>query len=149
MSVVVDANLIAAQSIEFPWSPAARSRFRAWIAAGTVVAAPVLWQYEVTTAVRKLSSRAVLDEERASAILDGFYSLGIRSVAPTPELQRGALEWAARLGVTAAYDAAYLALADELAAPFWTADRRLVNGARAAGADWVHDATAPEIESST
>lgn len=143
MSVVVDANLIAGQSIDFPWSHAARSRFRAWLASGTVVVAPVLWQYEVTSTLRKLSGRGGLTAERASAILDGLYSLGVRSVGPTPELQQAALEWATRLGVLATYDAAYLALADELAAPFWTADRRLFNGARALGADWVHDVTAP------
>jgi predicted nucleic acid-binding protein len=147
VSVVVDANVIAAQSIDFPWSGAARSRFRAWLASGTVVVAPALWQYEVTTTLRKHSSRGGFTAEQLAAILDRFYSLGVRSVAPTPELQQGALEWATRLGVLATYDAAYLALADELAAPFWTADRRLLNGARALGADWVHDVTVPESES--
>lgn len=146
MSIVLDANVIAAQSIEFSWSPTARSRFRTWVDSGEVLVAPTLWQYEVTSTVRKYSDQGVLVPGEASAVLDRFWSLGIQSVGPTPELLRGALEWAERLGTTAAYDGAYLALADELAAPFWTADRRLFNGARALGADWVRDATAPENE---
>jgi predicted nucleic acid-binding protein len=48
------------------------------------------------------------------------------------------LGWAERLGHSKTYDSAYLAVAEALQAEFWTADRRLEQSARRAGASWVH-----------
>ncbi len=139
MTVVLDANVIVAQVVEVDWSNRAQARFSDWFRAGTVLVAPALWQYEVTTALRKLTVLTGLSQDEADAVLEKVYSLGIETVVPSPELQRSALAWAARLGVIAAYDASYLALAERLHADFWTGDSRLAKGARAAGAKWVHD----------
>ena len=59
-------------------------------------------------------------------------------VPPSPELHDRAWYWAGRLNQSKTYDAQYVALAELERADFWTADRRLVNGARQAGAGWVH-----------
>lgn len=139
MTVVLDANVIVAQVVEVDWSDRAQARFSDWFRTGAVLVAPALWQYEVTTALRKLSVLTELSHDEADAILEKVYSLGIETVAPSPELQRSALAWAGRLGVMATYDATYLALAERLHAPFWTGDSRLARSARAAGAKWVHD----------
>ena len=52
-------------------------------------------------------------------------------------LHERALRLAAELGHAKTYDAHYLALAKELRVELWTADRRLANGARTIGIDWV------------
>lgn len=49
-----------------------------------------------------------------------------------------AFDWAEKLGQSKAYDSFYLALAETLRAPLWTADRRLANAARQIGISWVH-----------
>lgn len=146
MSLVVDANVLLAQAIAVPYSAAARRRFRDWVEAGTLLVAPALWEYQATSALRRLLSLEELTSEQASRALDRIYSLGVDSVPPTAQLQRSALSWAQRLGRSKAYDTVYLAVAERLEAPFWTADLRLVRNARALGADWIHDATAPENE---
>jgi predicted nucleic acid-binding protein len=53
-------------------------------------------------------------------------------------LRERALRWADRLGHAKAYDAHYLALAEQEGLELWTADRRLSNGAQQAGAHCVH-----------
>lgn len=146
MTVVLDANVLVAQVVELSWAAVARVRFRAWVDAETVLVAPSLWQYETTSTLRKLTALGAITAAEADEILDGVHSLGIETIEPTLEVHRSALAWAARLGTNAAYDACYLAVAERLHAPFWTADRRLFRGARAAGADWVHDIIA-EAES--
>ncbi len=146
MSLVVDSNVLMGQAVHLPYSVAARRHFRDWMESGTRLVAPVLWQYEVTSVLRRLVSLKELSAEQANRAFDRIYSLGVESVAPTPELQRSALSWAERLGRSKAYDSAYLAVAERLGAPFWTADRHLVRNARGLGLDWVCDATTAETD---
>jgi len=70
--------------------------------------------------------------------LDELLGMELEVVATTPKLHRRALEWAERLAQSRAYDAQYLALAEQHSAELWTGDKRLVNGAAALGVDWVH-----------
>ena len=58
-----------------------------------------------------------------------------------PGLSLRAFEMAACFKQPAAYDAHYLALADHLSCPFWTADERLYNGVQAdfPHARWLGD----------
>ena len=58
-------------------------------------------------------------------------------VEATLETHRRALGWAARLQATVAYDAQYLALAEQTGAEFWTADKRLADRAHQAKISWV------------
>ena len=78
-----------------------------------------------------------LTAERGHRVVDDLLALGVELVPSSPQQCHRALDWAERLGQARAYDATYLALAEELDAEFWTADRRLANAARHAGADWV------------
>jgi predicted nucleic acid-binding protein len=148
VSLVVDSNVLLAQAVDLEYSVVARRRFRVWLESGTLLFAPALWQYEVTSALRRLISRRELTSKQADAVLDTLYALGVESVAPTPELQRSALRWAERLGRSKAYDSAYLAVGERLGATFWTADRHLVRNAQSLGLDWVQDATTTDSETS-
>jgi hypothetical protein len=68
------------------------------------------------------------------------WACGWRLAAPDDELVRSALAWTVRLDWAAAYDSAYLALAEELGCDLWTAGRYLV---RAVDVGWVRVAGAP------
>jgi len=135
---VIDSNLAVALVVPLPYSEVAGQRFRAWKEAGVDLCAPTLWGYEVASTLRQMTVAKVISPREA---LDGFHSilvLTVQEISPTPELHQEALRWADQLGQRVAYDAAYLALAEQLQAHFWTADRRLANAAQQAGATWVH-----------
>ncbi len=73
-------------------------------------------------------------------VVDGGVVLALLLLLPITQavsLHARALSWAARLGHTKAYDAQYLAPAEEMRCPLLTADLRLVRAAQALGADWV------------
>jgi predicted nucleic acid-binding protein len=53
MSVVVDANLIAALVLPLPYSDQATRKITAWNRAGVELLAPLLLEYEVAAILRK------------------------------------------------------------------------------------------------
>ena len=69
--------------------------------------------------------------DRATAIdsLNDFLAIPIRLLR-SPDLHRRAFELADELGLSAAYDAHYLAVAEAHECEFWTADERLFNAVR-------------------
>lgn len=74
---------------------------------------------------------------RAGTLTDAGAHEALRSTGDLPinlhadaKLHDGALEFAVRFDVPAAYDAHYLALAGRLGVEFWTADRRLAHAVR-------------------
>jgi predicted nucleic acid-binding protein len=138
MSLVIDANLVVALAIPLPYSEAARNKLVSWKAADEQIFTPMLCEYEVTSALRKAVNVGLLDSEQGMLALRNIHTLNVHSIAPNIELHQQALRWAERLKQSKAYDAQYLALAEELRSVLWTGDLRLVNGARQAGADWVH-----------
>jgi predicted nucleic acid-binding protein len=92
--------------------------------------APQLLDLEVTQVLRRYCTAGELDPERARQALGDLTDLAITRYPHPPFLPR---IWELRHNVTA-YDAAYVALAEVLAAPLLTGDVRL---AAAPG----HDAT--------
>ena len=89
--------------------------------------APAIWLHEVVnglvTAVRR--GRIVADD--AAAQLRALLRLGVRLVDPAPE---DLLAQSFRFG-TAAYDTAYLPLAEALGGPLWTGERRFYDAVHA------------------
>lgn len=135
--VVIDANVAVALTIELPWSTQARARVAGWQGTRTSILVPVLWQYELISALRKARQAGLLAPDEVDRALTSLFSLGVQSIQPDLELHRQALRWADRLGQAVAYDAQYLALAERIGATFWTADRRLHDRSRECGAGWV------------
>lgn len=138
MSVVVDANVLAALVLPLPHSDRAAKRITDWKRAGMELLAPVLLEYETGAVLRKAVMAHWLTTDLAAEAVGQILALKVRCIAPTPWLHERALCWADRLGHSNAYDAHYLALAEQEGAELWTADRRLASGAQQAGAGWVH-----------
>ncbi len=137
MSVVVDANLVAAIILPLPYSEASGEKMAVWKQTGETILAPVLWEYELVTALRRAMLHGLLNPDQASGALHQVVILSVHSVPPSESLHQRALAWAEQLGQSRAYDSQYLALAEELGATLWTGDRRLANGASQLGIDWV------------
>lgn len=99
--------------------------------------APSLWLYEVTNGLVTAVRRGRLAPEIGAQALDHLVALEVR-LADSPV--REVYEQALRHHV-AAYDAAYLALAEDLGAPLWTGDRRLYEMIRdtASFIHWIGD----------
>ena len=113
-------------------------RFSEWQSAQYRLVAPTLWLAECTSAVRAAVYARAVSIEKARVAIEDLFTLGVEIVPMDASLCQAAFEWAGRLGQVRAYDGFYLTLAEQLNAQFWTADRRLTNSARQAGAGWVH-----------
>jgi predicted nucleic acid-binding protein len=137
MNVAVDANLVAALFLPLPYSAKAAAKVEEWERLGVGLLAPVLLEYELVTILRKAVVADLLAPGVAAEVVQCVADLEIRCLPPTSGLHRQALEWSERLGHSKSYDGHYLALASERQVELWTADRRLVNAALQAGADWV------------
>jgi predicted nucleic acid-binding protein len=138
MNAVVDAGLITGLVLPLPYSDLAMQRMMAWRQAGIELLAPVLLEYEVAAVLRKAVAARWLTTDLAVEAMGEILALNVGCLPPTAALHERALHWAERLGHGKAYDAHYLALAEQEGLELWTADRRLANAARQGGAAWVH-----------
>jgi predicted nucleic acid-binding protein len=94
---------------------------------------PCLWEFEMTNVLLVAERRARITEAQAARFLDLLTQLPIRiDVSPTDVT---ALLAAGRRHGLSAYDAAYLVLAERLAAPLATLDDVLATAGRNAGVD--------------
>ena len=138
MSAVIDANLVAAIVLPLPYSDQATHKIAAWKRTGVGLLAPLLLEYEVAAILRKAVLARWLTTDVAVEAMGHILTLNIQCFPSTANLHAQALRWAHRLGGSKAYDAHYLALAEQEGVKLWTADRRLVNSARQAGVAWAH-----------
>jgi predicted nucleic acid-binding protein len=139
--LILDANILVALAIPTAASAKAAKWMDDWLASKQEFFAPALWSYEAVSSIRKYVSAGLIDSQEAYTAVDRLLTLGVQDVAPSVTLQRRALQWAERLSGFVAYDAAYLAVAEELQAPFWTTDGKLVKKARGLGVDWIFNLT--------
>ena len=136
-TAVVDAGLAIFTVLSTPQSEAATRVWGYLMRERVSVHAPFLWRYEVTSVIRKYLFDELLTPDEAEQALETALALGVNFVEEDDALCRSALRWANQLGQRVAYDGFYLALAERLAAPLWTSDKRLANNAQQNGANWV------------
>lgn len=98
-----------------------------WDAEGVELHAPLLTQYEVASALTRRRVQDGLSAEDASEALAIIDALGV-TFDLAPDNAR-AVEIAVELKRHSAYDAAYLALAEQLDAEVWTLDGPLARNA--------------------
>ena len=121
--LVVDACVVAKWQLDDEEETAAALALRddLLIAEEIEVHAPTLLTYELTNIIHNAARKARLEPARAEEALSNLLACPIELHAPEP-LRVLAI---ARECALAAYDAAYVALAERLGAELWTADRPL------------------------
>lgn len=137
-TIVVEANLALSYVISLPYLQLAMAHFDQWAQAQARLVVPVFWRYEVLSGLRKAINMKMLTLEQAIITFKTLQEIDLEEIPSSEKEIDKILVWAERLQQMVAYDAVYLALSEQMGAEFWTADRRLANAARAAGADWVH-----------
>lgn len=118
--IVVDASVIANVVGD---DEAAGQLARARLAAASAVSAPDLVDVETVSVLRRRWLAGDLADERFQGAVDDLLALPITRFPVGPMMVRA---FELRANITA-YDACYIALAEALACPLITADRRLAN----------------------
>lgn len=137
-TAVIDANLTLGLFLPLPYTDAVYRLVENFHYAQADLYAPCLWEYECLSGLRRAVSQGYIRSEDAFQILRDLLALEIACVPPDLALAESALRWAERLGQNKAYDAHYVALAEQLEAEFWSADQRLVHTMRRQGISWTH-----------
>lgn len=117
--IVLDASGTVGYLTDRP--PGSRAAVQQRLTPDETLHAPHLLDAEVAHTLRRLVLARELTEEQAQTALEDFILLPVTRYAHSALLPR---VWALRHNLTA-YDALYVALSEELAAPLLTLDRRL------------------------
>ncbi|MEW6128540.1 MAG: type II toxin-antitoxin system VapC family toxin [Acidobacteriota bacterium] len=130
-NVVVDANLFVVMAGNDSRGLLVLERFADWIDSGVKIHAPELSRYEFANAVPRLIVAGILIQS------DLDEALGKVDVLPVQyhhlSNPKRVIEISIMLGRQNAYDAAYLALAEELSCELWTLDGPLYRNAKGYG----------------
>jgi predicted nucleic acid-binding protein len=136
-SVVIDANIALKWVLVESDSQIARVLLADWKNKKTIIYVPTLLTYEITNILYREVRAGSIPLETAE---DGI-NLIFRAVSPVfsrnSALNLRALALAKQFGLSAAYDAHYLALAESKQCPFWTADTRMWRAVKDQF-DWVY-----------
>ncbi len=124
--VCVDASFVLKLVLPEADSERVATLWGDWRDARVEILAPALLPFEATSAIRKAVHRDSLSVESGRIALAAYLTLetGIVLVAPDG-LHTRAWELAIQHQQPRMYDAYYVALAESLGCPLWTADERL------------------------
>lgn len=97
--------------------------------------APSVWLYEITDGLVTAVRRGRISEEQGSLALEQLTSLGVTFTDP----DLGHCYWTAVRHRVAAYDSAYMALAERLGTVVWTGDRKFWKAVRSTSSSvrWI------------
>lgn len=128
--ICVDASIVVRTVLDPEWQQIQRL-WETWEQEEERIVAPTLLLYEVTNALYQYQKMGLLSASATALALRAALALPIQLHGDTA-LHGQALAVAGRLGLSASYDAHYLALAERLGAELWTADRKLARKLRTA-----------------
>lgn len=127
MTVVLDSNVVVALVLDAHRGPAVERRLREWEDAGETLHAPSLFRYEVANALARNVAAGAIDVSDATPAWERMTAIEVRlhGLADGPAV----VAVAQALQRESAYDASYIALAQELDAELWTLDGPLARNA--------------------
>jgi predicted nucleic acid-binding protein len=129
--VVVDANLLVALVSGDPRGNKVLQHFTDWLSHNVELHAPLLAQYETANALTRLVVGSAFPADKVEEAWSNISILPIRYHELTDA--KRVVETALALKRQNAYDAAYVALAEELGAELWTLDGPLYRNAHGLG----------------
>lgn len=133
--ICVDASVVLKLLLFEADSYKAHALWTTWAEQEIKPTAPCHLAFEVTSVIRNHVYRRTISAEAGQIAFEAFSAQEITFVHPD-HLNRRAWELAEQYNRPTAYDAHYLALAEELGCELWTADRRLINALQGA-LSWV------------
>ena len=136
--IVLDAGVVVPLILPHPLGGAVEQRMRHWKREYYRLVSPCFMPVEVVSALRQAVYAGKFDSRQALEAVEIVMSLGIEWMTPGGDGLQSALRWAERLGQSKAYDAQYVALAEQLGAELWSADQRLINALKEQGITWAH-----------
>lgn len=144
--ICVDASVAAKWIFDEEHFQAARALYRDAADRAERIVAPLLLPIEMTNIIRQRMRRAKPPQQHpltlpeATDALERFLAFPLALTMP-PELHRQALELAAAHDLPAVYDTHYLAMAQMLGCPLWTADQNLIHtlGGTLPFVKWIGD----------
>jgi predicted nucleic acid-binding protein len=132
LAVVLDANVFVALVVDHERGPVAEQLITRCVDAGEDLHAPELTTYEVASALTRLTTSRALDRGSVDGAWNALLALPVE-YHPLREHGPRAVQIAGLLERQSAYDAAYLALAEEVGGELVTFDGRLVRNASRIG----------------
>ena len=138
MAVVVDASIAVNFLLTQAYSVEAEQCLERWESVREMLYALGHWYAEVVSALQFAVYQRKLNSQDAQTLVDVLPELGVQVVQPPADLLKASLRWAERLGQNKAYDAQYVALAEQLKAELWSADQRLIHALKEQGIPWAH-----------
>lgn len=141
MIICVDASLVI-RRVAFPDDLTVQKLWDDWADQRVQLVAPGLLPFEVTNVLYRYQRQAWLSSQTVVAALNAALALPVSLVQDT-DLHLSARLLAEKFMLPAAYDAHYLALAERLNSPLWTADKRLFHAIQNAGIQWIKLADTP------
>lgn len=125
-AICVDASFMVKLVLPEAGSEQAEALWDRWLAGGILVFAPALMPFEAISAIRKQVQRNLIATTRGEAAVDAFSALAQDIILqPAADLYSAAWSLANRYQRPNLYDAYYVALADSLDCPLWSADDHL------------------------
>jgi predicted nucleic acid-binding protein len=132
VAVVVDANVLVVMVSGDARGARASAQVEAWITADEEMHAPELLPYELASAFTRLVAGGAMSARQVGSAWEELSLLPIVQHPVSDDLPQ-IVQIALRLERQGAYDAAYIALAEELGAVLWTLDGPLARNAEAVG----------------
>ncbi|MGB2694643.1 MAG: type II toxin-antitoxin system VapC family toxin [Dehalococcoidia bacterium] len=124
MPVCVDASVVVAWLVPQQADPHVYELFDGWVDEGIELVGPALLYSEVVSVLRHQVHKGTLDEADAERLVRLLLRFGIRRI-DNVSIYRRAYQLATRFGHDRAYDAHYLAVAEQEGCELWTRDRPL------------------------
>jgi len=127
--VCVNASLVLKLVLPEEHADRALELWRSWLDSEIQPISPRLLLYEVTSVLRKHAHRGTIPQSSADKAFSAVTRI-IRSqveIIDPEKIHKKAWDLAKSFVRPTAYDTHYLALAEHMNCPFWTADERLFN----------------------